>query len=184
MVSALSTGHQIGLALVAVLFIAFSLVSSFVLPRRNPDFPGRWRNVYLVVCGAFFAAMMAAVLLFGVEEKKNEAEAASGGATSGETTQAAGDPAHGKALFAQDGCGACHTFKPAGSNGKVGPDLDNLAEAAKKAGKPLDEFIAESIEDPNAYIAPGFKAGVMPPFKLTTTQRADLVAFLSSGSHS
>jgi mono/diheme cytochrome c family protein len=125
---------------------------------------------------------MAAVLLFGVEEKKNEAEAAPG-TTSGET-QAAGDPAHGKALFAQDGCSACHTFKPAGSNGKVGPDLDNLAEAAQKAGKPLDEFIAESIEDPNAYIAPGFKAGVMPPFKLTTTQRADLVAFLSSGSHS
>ena len=33
------------------------------------------------------------------------------------------------------GCGACHTFTPAGTTGKVGPDLDNLAAYAKAANQ-------------------------------------------------
>ncbi len=41
MVFALSTGHEIGLALVGGAFIVFALLSSFVFPRRNPNFPGR-----------------------------------------------------------------------------------------------------------------------------------------------
>ena len=91
------------------------------------------------------------------------------------------DPAAGKALFAKSGCIACHEFKPAASNGKVGPSLDNLKESAGKAGQPLEQFIETSIKDPNAYIAPGFKAGVMPKLPLTDPQVADLAAFLSSG---
>ena len=61
--------------------------------------------------------------------------------------------AAGKALFASNGCGSCHTYKPAGSNGKVGPDLDKLAADAKKAHRPaLDEYTKESIENPDAYV--------------------------------
>ena len=48
------------------------------------------------------------------------------------------------------------------SNGTVGPDLDELAADAKKAGKPLEDFIRESIVDPNNYIAPGYPPNVMP----------------------
>jgi cytochrome c oxidase subunit 2 len=59
------------------------------------------------------------------------------------------------------GCGACHTFKPAGTTGKVGPDLDNLQAAAQKAGQPLPDFVRQSIVDPGAYIAPGYQ-DVMP----------------------
>jgi mono/diheme cytochrome c family protein len=173
MLSALSTGHQIGLAGTGAAFIVFSLVSSFVLPRRNPNFPGRARNWYLLLCVCFFIAMIGAVLVFGVEEK-----AAGEGAA-----PAAGNPAAGKALFAANACGACHVFTPAGSNGKVGPPLDNLKESAAKAGQPLDQFIATSITDPNAYIAPGFpKPSAMPALKLSDKQVADLVAFLSSGA--
>jgi cytochrome c551/c552 len=40
----------------------------------------------------------------------------------------------GATLFKENGCGSCHTFTPARSTGKVGPDLDDLAAAAKKAG--------------------------------------------------
>ena len=42
------------------------------------------------------------------------------------TVQAA---APGKAIFIAQGCGACHTFTPAGpdANGQIGPDLDKLA---------------------------------------------------------
>jgi hypothetical protein len=36
----LSTGHEIGLIVVAAVFIAFALASSFLLPRYKPDFPG------------------------------------------------------------------------------------------------------------------------------------------------
>jgi mono/diheme cytochrome c family protein len=169
MAFALSTGHQIGLAGIGAAFIVFSLVSSFVLPQRNPDFPGRARNLYLVVCAAFFIAMMAAVLVFGVEEK--EAEAA----------KASGDAAAGKALFAKSGCAACHEFKPAASNGKVGPSLDELKGSADKAGQPLGQYIETSITDPDAYVTPGFKAGVMPKLPLSSEQVADLAAFLESG---
>jgi len=176
MLFALSTGHKIGLAGTGAAFIVFALISSFVLPSRYPNFPGRRRNLYLVVAFAFFAAMLSAVLVFGREAKAKEGSA---GTT---TTAAAGNPAAGKALFASSGCAACHTFKPAASNGKIGPDLDSLKASASKAGQPLDQFITTSIEDPNAYIAPGFKPGVMPKLPLSGTQVADLVAFLSSGS--
>jgi cytochrome c551/c552 len=95
---------------------------------------------------------------------------------------ARGDPAAGKALFEQNGCGSCHTYAPAGSSGKVGPDLDNLASDAQKAGKPRDAYAHESIADPNAYVVPGFPEGVMPTFQLSAAQLDDLVAFLTQKS--
>src|SRR5258705_5953784 len=112
MLFALSTGHQIGLAGTGALFIVFALVSSFVLPSRYPNFPGRWRNLYIVISFAFFVAMLGAVLIFGVEAKAEH----EGGATT-TTTAAAGDAAAGKAVFASSGCAACHVIKPAASTG-------------------------------------------------------------------
>ena len=72
--------------------------------------------------------------------------------------------APGKAIFLSQGCGACHTFKPAGSgaSGKIGPDLDKLPEYAKAAGQPLAQFVDESIVDPDKYIEKGYPKGVMP----------------------
>jgi mono/diheme cytochrome c family protein len=178
MAFALSTAHMIGLGLTGAAFIIFALVSSFVLPGRNPEFPGRRRNIYLVVCVAFFLAMMSAVLVFGREEPSSEA--ATGGTTTAPKLPP-GDAAAGKNWFVQSGCGACHTFTPAGSHGTIGPDLDNLKASAAKAGQELDAFIATSIMDPNAYIAPGFKPGVMPKFPFDEKKVADLVAYLKSG---
>ena len=92
-----------------------------------------------------------------------------------------GGAAAGKAAFDSNGCGGCHTFAPAGSKGAVGPDLDHLAAAAKKAGKPLDEFVRESIVDPDAYIAPGYAPNVMPKTfaQLPKAQLDGLVQFLT-----
>jgi cytochrome c oxidase subunit 2 len=93
--------------------------------------------------------------------------------------------AAGKALFESKGCGGCHTFKPAGSTGKVGPDLDNLDADAKKANKgSVEDYTKESIEDPGAYVVPGYPNGVMPPYKgqLTEQQLNDLVEFLTAQS--
>jgi cytochrome c oxidase subunit 2 len=97
---------------------------------------------------------------------------------------AKGDPAAGKQVYAANGCAGCHTFKPAGSTGKVGPDLDNLAADAQKANQgSLDQYTAESITNPGSYVVPGFPNGVMPAFtSLSDTQLADLVAFLTQKS--
>jgi mono/diheme cytochrome c family protein len=93
-----------------------------------------------------------------------------------------GDPAAGKTLFASNGCAACHTFKPAGATGKVGPDLDNLAQYATTANQgTLQQFVSASITDPGAYVQPGYQNGIMPTTysSLTPKQIADLVAFLT-----
>jgi mono/diheme cytochrome c family protein len=100
------------------------------------------------------------------------------------TTTAAAAP-DGKAVFVSSGCGACHTFKPAGASATIGPDLDTApAKDAKTAGMPLAAFLKQSIDDPNAYVAKGFPKGVMPTtFKtsLTSAQLDALVTFLQSG---
>jgi cytochrome c oxidase subunit 2 len=95
---------------------------------------------------------------------------------------AAGDAAAGKAVYDSNGCGGCHTYKPAGSTGTTGPDLDKLAQYAKTAGQPLPVFTATSITDPNDYVEDGSPSGVMPEFKLEPKQLADLVAFLTQPS--
>jgi mono/diheme cytochrome c family protein len=99
------------------------------------------------------------------------------------TTQAtaAGNAKAGAALFTSQGCGGCHTFKPAGTNGTVGPDLDKLAQYAKTANQgSLEAFTQESIANPSAYIEKGYP-NAMPNFgqTLSAKQIADLVAYLT-----
>jgi cytochrome c551/c552 len=102
------------------------------------------------------------------------------------TAPAAANAAQGKPVFAANGCGSCHTFKPAGSTGTIGPDLDTTpAKDATKDNMPLAAFIRESIVDPNAYISPGYQKGVMPESfgtSLSKIQLAQLVAFVAAGS--
>ena len=90
---------------------------------------------------------------------------------------AKGNPAAGKKAFQDNGCGGCHTFKAAGTNGKIGPDLDEALQGKDAA------FVRESIVDPNAEIASGFQPNVMPQNygeQLDSQQIADLVAFLTA----
>jgi cytochrome c551/c552 len=114
---------------------------------------------------------------------------ASGGAATTTTTGGGsqsgggGGGASGKALFASNGCVSCHTYKPAGSNASIGPDLDKLTQYAKQAKQPLPQFVRSSIVDPNAYVQPGFPRGVMPTFASLTKSQVDaLVTFLTKGS--
>ena len=44
----------------------------------------------------------------------------------------------------------------------MGPDLDKLPDEAQKAGKPLEEFIRESIVNPSGYVQPGYPNNIMP----------------------
>jgi cytochrome c oxidase subunit 2 len=68
----------------------------------------------------------------------------------------------GATVFAAAGCGSCHVFTPAGSTGAVGPNLDDLAAAAEKAGQSTEDFVKESIVDPAKVVASGYPDGVMP----------------------
>lgn len=96
------------------------------------------------------------------------------------TATAAPPTANGKAIFISSGCGACHTFAPAGTSAKVGPDLDTAPEKdAPKAKMPLAAFVQQSIVDPNAYISPGFPKGVMPPTFGTTLSKAKIAALVA-----
>jgi cytochrome c oxidase subunit II len=96
----------------------------------------------------------------------------------GATTIEPGNAKAGKEVFmtaAQPTCGSCHTYEAAGTTATVGPNLDEVL-ADKDAA-----FILESIVNPDADIAPGFAAGIMPKDygdKLSDKQLADLVAFL------
>jgi mono/diheme cytochrome c family protein len=92
-----------------------------------------------------------------------------------------GDAKAGATLFTAQGCGGCHKFEPAGSNGNVGPDLDKLAQYATAANQgSLQEFTHESIANPSAYIEKGYPPS-MPNFgqTLSDQQIADLVAYLT-----
>jgi cytochrome c oxidase subunit II len=68
----------------------------------------------------------------------------------------------GRAVFEEQGCGSCHALADAGSTAEVGPSLDRLQEQADEAGRPLEEFVRESIVNPDAYVEPGYSADVMP----------------------
>jgi len=75
LLAGLSTGNTIGLSVVAAIFVGFALVSSFVVPRRFPDFPGKnGIGVFAIVCIVLFAAQLTAVTVFGVESEAKGAE--------------------------------------------------------------------------------------------------------------
>ena len=193
MLLGLSTGNAVGLALIAGAFVVFALLSALVIPRRWPQFPGRGLGWFIAVTLVFFVATLGAVEVFAKEEPEEAAvseTATEPGETetepSGTTTEEAqpppapsqGDPAAGRQVFLAQGCGGCHTFSAAGTNGSAGPDLDEALEGEDS------EFVHESIVDPNAEVASGFAPNVMPQDygeNLTQKQVDDLVAFLTQG---
>ena len=98
-----------------------------------------------------------------------------------------GDPVRGEALFFEQlpgentGCRLCHSLEPGVR--LVGPSLANIGnEAATRVpGMSAEEYIRESIVNPDAYVVPGYPAGQMPPNYrefLSEEDIQDLVAFL------
>ncbi|MEI7760743.1 MAG: cytochrome c oxidase subunit II [Thermoleophilia bacterium] len=95
-----------------------------------------------------------------------------------------GEAEPGAAIFASAGCSGCHAFTPAGSNGAIGPRLDDIAVAAGKVGKDPAEYVREAIVDPAKVIAPGFQNGVMPSTfgKTLSAAEIDALAAYLTGS--
>jgi plastocyanin len=73
----LTNAQKFGLAGVAFVFVAFSLLSSMLIPRYRPDFPGR-RHLRLFVAATIvlFIAMLGAVEVFAREEEEEPREEA------------------------------------------------------------------------------------------------------------
>ena len=78
-----------------------------------------------------------------------------------------GNAAAGKAVFTTAGCASCHTLKAAGSNGTIGPNLDER--------RPSMDKVVERVTEGK---------GVMPSFKgqLTESQIQSVAAFVSSAT--
>jgi mono/diheme cytochrome c family protein len=185
--------NQIILAVVAAVLIVFALTVSMVVPRRNPQFPGRKLGAFFLVSMALVAGMLTTVVVLGGEDAENEASAAaetgaaeesqpaetgapaesepaetgapaeSGGAETGGAAAPAGDPAAGKQVFESAGCTACHTLADAGATGTVGPNLDDA--------KPSYDLVVDRVTN---------GMGAMPSFQgqLSETQIQDVAAYV------
>lgn len=82
----------------------------------------------------------------------------------------------GAQVFANNGCGGCHTLAAAESGGTVGPNLDE----SLAPGDSLS-VIEEMIVKPNAEIVKGYPANVMPQNfgeTLSKKELEDLVEYL------
>jgi mono/diheme cytochrome c family protein len=171
----ITTGGKIGLGVVALVFIGFALVCSFLLPRRNPDFPGDRLRSFIWVTVLLFVALMAAVFFFAKESEEGHAGEAATHATTetGETEPAGtqpeepaegeGDAAAGEEIYAANGCGTCHTLEAAGTTGQVGPNLDE--------SQPDVELVVDRVTN---------GMGAMPPFgeTLSEQQIQDVAAYV------
>jgi cytochrome c6 len=173
----LSRDQKIGLLAFGAAFIVFALICSFVLPTRNPNFPGKGIWWFVVVTACFVIAMLTAVLTLGREstEASTETTTPATSTTAPPTTTGGGgapavkgDPQAGKAVFSSAGCSSCHTLKAAGSTGTVGPNLDQL--------KPAEDVVVHQVE---------VGGGPMPAFKdtLTPKQIQDVAAFVYTSTH-
>jgi cytochrome c oxidase subunit 2 len=149
-----------------------SITTLVITPNRAGTFP----VICTELCGLGHAVMRSTAQVMTAQKFLSWAK--------GQQKQLGGSTAvSGKSVFANNGCAACHTFTPAGAKGAVGPDLDKLAQEAQRAGKPLQQFIRESIVDPNKYIEPGFPKGIMPTTfsSLPKAQLDALVSYLAGG---
>lgn len=94
--------------------------------------------------------------------------------------------AEGRAVFDErslGGCGVCHSTRR-GDDG-VGPSLYGVADAAETRvpGMSAEEYLRESVLDPDAYIVDGYRAGQMLPTyrdRLSDDQVDALVEYLLS----
>jgi mono/diheme cytochrome c family protein len=90
----------------------------------------------------------------------------------------------GAAVYTQSGCGGCHVLGDL-SSGVVGPQLTKIGEVGtiRIDGYTAEEYILESILDPNAYIVEGYDPDIMPKTfgeTITSTALDDLVLFLAN----
>jgi cytochrome c551/c552 len=202
-IAALSTNNKIGLIVVAAIFITFALVSSFVLPRREPDYPGKRMGLFIGACVVLFIAMLSAVVIFGSESKEPGASvaerttkgptvpSATGQATSTTPppTALAGNAANGKALYTSKTCAGCHSID---GSFVAGPSFKGLAGSKQTLADGTTvtadhAYIVESIEDPGKQVVkcpncgpPSTMLVAIKPHQISASDANDLAAYIES----
>ena len=116
---------------------------------------------------ALVAAIAASVVLQGCGD--------SGGSAHEQTETAperGGDPASGRLVFLEAGCGRCHTLAAAGTSGTIGPNLDEHLMGGEHGG--------DLLEDIERQVRRGGRG--MPAFegRLSEQEIADVVAFVAA----
>lgn len=164
--------------------------------RVTPNRLGTYPVVCAELCGLGHAVMRArAVVVTRAEFDRWLEQAATGGAPGGAGDEGAADggAAEGGAGDGSDGgagdpvalgketftatCGGCHALADAGTAGTAGPDLATALRGWSEGE------IRTAIVDPDARVADGFPAGVMPQDygeTLSQEQLDGLVAYLAS----
>ncbi len=101
-----------------------------------------------------------------------------------------GDPTRGEGLANTKGCVVCHISAPTGPAWLPSADQPGIGERAETIFTQADytgnatsafQYLHEAIVLPNAYIVPGYQAGVMPANygdTLTDQELADIIAYL------
>jgi mono/diheme cytochrome c family protein len=89
----------------------------------------------------------------------------------------------GEQIFTAAGCAQCHTLAKANASGNIGPSLDELAQTAGEQEGTPEDYVRESLLDPDAVVAEGFQAGVMPSYegRLNDEQLRTLAEYLLEG---
>ena len=157
MLLAITNEGKLALGVLAGAFIVFAVLSAFVFPRRNPDFPGNRLGLFIVVACLFFVGTMAAwsssptrrKRRMGPRRRRPKARRP-GRSRRRPRRRRARPPATGRRRggLRSAGCGGCHTLEAAGATGKVGPNLDEA--------KPDEALVIERVTN---------GMGVMPSFK-------------------
>jgi len=144
--------------------------SIVVTPTRTGIFP----LICTELCGLGHATMRAQVRVLSQPDFAAWVKQQQAGGSKGVS---------GAAVFTSAGCGGCHAFTPAGTNGAIGPNLDRVAVDAKRVGEGTAAYVRESIIAPNKVIAPGYAPNVMPQnfgSTLTAKEIDALVTYLTT----
>ena len=91
----------------------------------------------------------------------------------------------GASLFSAKGCASCHDGPDTRSLVDGFPSLTDVAffAGSRVPGMSAEDYVAESIERPSAFISPAFQGGVgpttfMPQLDVSDAERHALVAYL------
>lgn len=155
--------------------------------RVTPNRLGTYEVVCAELCGIGHSTMRQGVRVVPPAEFDSWVAEKRESASDGGVAAAGGDEATaGKTLFNEAGCKACHKLADADSTAAgPGPPLDDLAKVAarrgKKEGQSAEEYVKASIEDPGAYVVPGFPKKTMPETykdRLSSAEIDTLVKYL------
>jgi mono/diheme cytochrome c family protein len=193
---AVTTTGKIVLLLAAGIFIVFAIASSFLLPRRDPDYPGKRLGTFVAFTLVLFVALIGAMVVFAGESEEEhaggEAEstqpAGSATETSGGETETGG--ADTGETETETGGGETGEETPAGGEGDAAAGEEVFAANGCGSCHTLEDAGASGSIGPNLDESqPSFElavdrvtngAGAMPAFgdSLSDEQIRDVAAYV------